>query len=244
MIRLIRSEWLKIRRSVLWLLLVISPVLAGFIGYAETRGLDRTRDFPWIEALVIMTTLHAMLFLPLLTGVYSALLCRYEHAGGGWKQLLTLPVTRTQVYLVKFVFVMGLLAATQVLFLVVLLLVGWIQGGGGTIPWEELLLSIGLGWLACLPLAALQLAVSTAWSSFAAPLAVNVIFTIPNLLVANSKDYAPFYPWAQPLLAMMPRSGFDFGAFTLSSATLFTVIGVSFAVFFAGGWAYFSRKAV
>ncbi|GIP38412.1 hypothetical protein J31TS4_16920 [Paenibacillus sp. J31TS4] len=245
MLALIRSEWLKIRRSVIWLLLLVSPGLAGLIGLFGVREEQPGGPFPWLIALALMTALHAMLFLPLLTGVYAALVCRYEHAGGGWKQLLSLPVTRTRVYIVKFLFVMGLVALTQLLFLAVLLLIGTAKGGGGAIPWSELLGSVGRGWLACLPLAALQLAVSTAWSSFAAPLAVNVVFTIPNMLVANSADYAPYYPWVQPLLAMMPhQNGYDFGAFTLPSLTLLSVVMGSFVVFFLGGWAYFARKAV
>ena len=80
----------------------------------------------------------------------------------------------------------------------------------------------------------------------AAPLAVNVILTLPNILVVNSEDYAPYYPWAQPMLAMLPKGmgPSEFGAFGLSAVALFGVILGSFAVFFAGGWLYFTRKAV
>ena len=36
----------------------------------------------------------------------------------------------------------------------------------------------------------------------------------------------------------------EFGAFGISAVTLFVIILGSFAVFFAGGWLYFTRKAV
>lgn len=245
MVRMLRSEWLKVRKSVIWLLVTISPILAGLVGWLSLSANETGGEFPWLIALSIIASLHGMLFLPLLTGVFAALLCRYEHAGGGWKQLLALPVSRTQVYVVKFLYVMGLIALTQLLFLAVLLGIGFSQGGGSSIPWSDLLGSAGRGWLACLPLAALQLFVSTAWSSFAAPLALNVIFTIPNILIANSADYAPYYPWVQPMLAMIPRNaGYDFGAFTLPSLTLLSVVLISFVVFFTAGWTYFSRKAI
>jgi hypothetical protein len=100
------------------------------------------------------------------------------------------------------------------------------------------------GWIACLPLAALQMAVSSAWSSFAAPMALNVVFTFPNILVANSADYGPYYPWVQPLLAMVPRTKESFGAFNVPAETLFLVILGSFVLFLAGGLIYFQRKAV
>ncbi|MFD2614237.1 ABC transporter permease [Paenibacillus gansuensis] len=247
MLRMMQAEWLKVRRSVIWLLLCVSPLMAAGAGYLDTKAAAAagpSAGFPWTEMMTVMSVVHAMLFLPLLTGVFSALLCRYEHAGGGWKQLLSLPVTRSQVYAVKFLFVMGLLAAMQLIFLGMMVLLGTVMGGAGSIPWETLLASAGRGWLACLPLAALQLAVSTAWASFAAPLAVNVIFTMPNLLVVNSEKYAPYYPWAQPLLGMLPSGGISPNDFTLSMVTLFSVVAVSFVVFFACGWGYFVRKAV
>lgn len=244
MIRMFRSEWMKVRRTVIWLLAVVSPLLAALIGLLNVRDGSTSADATWLEALALMAVLHALLFLPLLTGVFAALVCRFEHAGGGWKQLLALPVTRSQVYLTKLAFVMLLLAITQLLFLAALLLIGISLGFKGAVPWAELLRSVGGGWVACLPLAALQLAVAAAWQSFAAPLAVNVIFTLPNMLVANSADYGPYYPWVQPLLAMMPAGPVSFGALNVSAVSLFLVIGGSFALFLAGGWIYFAKKAV
>ncbi|GAB2697432.1 ABC transporter permease [Paenibacillus thermoaerophilus] len=243
MIRMFRSEWMKMRRTVIWLLAVVSPVLAALVGVLNVQE-NTSADRTWLEALGIMAVLHAMLFLPLLTGVFAALVCRFEHAGGGWKQLLALPVTRSQVYLMKFVFVMMLLAITQLLFLTGLLLIGAVLGFQGPVPWTDILRSVCGGWVACLPLAALQLAVATAWQSFAAPLAVNVVFTLPNMLVANSADYGPYYPWVQPLLAMMPAGPDRFGAFHVAEVSLFGVIGGSFVLFLVGGWAYFAKKAV
>lgn len=241
MFRMLRSEWLKIRRSIVWLLAAVSPLLAALAGFLSFRN---EGEFPWLEAMSLLSVLHAMLFLPLLTGVFAALVCRYEHMGGGWKQVLALPVTRTQVYVVKFTIVMLLLGAVQLLFLAVLLLLGAVLGFSQPIPWAALLSAIAGGWLACLPLAALQMFVSVAFQSFAAPLAVNVIFTLPNMLIVNSSTYGPFYPWAQPMLAMLPREGYGFGTFNLSLETLLLVVLGSFCLFFASGLTYFVRKAV
>ncbi|CAM3766536.1 ABC transporter permease [Cohnella lubricantis] len=240
MIRMFRSEWLKIRRSVLWLLAVVSPLLAGLFGLfgAENEG-----DFPWQEALSLMSVLHAMLFLPLLTGVFAAVVCRYEHGGGGWKAMLAMPVKRTHVFCAKFAVVMLLLALTQLLLLAALLIVGFAHGFTSPIPWHDLLVSFGGGWVACLPLAALQLFVSIAFQSFAAPLAVNVILTLPNIMVLNSAKYAPYDPWAQPMLAMLPRGSMAASALNLSLETLYLVVLGSFCVFFAAGLTYFNRRA-
>lgn len=236
--KVLRFELLKLKKSPIWLLVFVSPALSSLVGLVESEINN------WLAALGTMAFLHAMLFLPLLTGVFAAFVCRYEHIGGGWKMVLAMPVTRTSVYMVKFLLVLGLLALTQLLFMGGLLLIGEIKGYSGEIPWGMVLKSIWGGWVACMPLAALQMFVSVAWSSFAAPMAVNVMFTLPNILVANSEKYGPYYPWAQPLLAMIPASNDSFGAFLISAETLFFIIIGSFFLFFTSGYLYFQRKEI
>jgi hypothetical protein len=219
-----------------------SPIFAVVVGFFETDSSRITHGSQWILKYMIMAAGHGILFLPLLTGIFAAFVCHYEHADGGWKQLLALPVSRFNVYVVKFLSVMLMLAVTQFLVLVSLLLIGWIKGVPGEFPWIFILQSLFSGWLACAPLAALQLAVSVSWTSFAAPLAVNVIFVIPNILVINSK-YAPFYPWAQPVLSMFGNEKEAFGgAINSSLFTLVVVILGSFIIFFLSGLVYFQKK--
>ncbi|TCZ78793.1 hypothetical protein E0485_06875 [Paenibacillus albiflavus] len=237
--RVLQSEWLKLRKSSIWLLIFVSPILAFIVGALVDLGYN-----DWGVLLSQMVFTHAMLFLPLLTGVFAAFVCRYEHSGGGWKQLLALPMKRTHLYLAKFIVVFSLILAVQLLFLIGVVVAGAIRGLDSPIPWIMLLRSGLGGMVAVLPLIALQLTVSIAWSSFAAPLALNFICTLPNILVSNSADYGPFYPWAQPFIAMMPYNPDNFGAFNVSFETLIYVILGSFVVFFVSGFTYFQRKEV
>lgn len=239
--KVLRSEFLKLRKSSIWLLIFISPLLATLAGFGQSL---EDNPYKWEMTLGTMAFIHALLFLPLLTGVFSAFVCRFEHNGGGWKQLLAMPVSRGNVYVAKFIIVLGLLALTQLLFLIGLLFVGKLHGFAGEVPWKMVLTSIVGGWLACMPLAALQLFVSTAWSSFAAPLAINVIFTLPNILVVNSAKFGPYYPWGQPFLLMLPSSEDSFGALNVPLETLLIVILGSFILFFLSGFTYFQRKEI
>ncbi|MVP01625.1 ABC transporter permease [Paenibacillus lutrae] len=240
--KVLAVEWLKLRKSNIWLLLFVSPVLASLAGVLDAER--STPQIEWVLLLSNMALIHALLFLPLLTGVFAAFVCRYEHTGGGWKQILALPVSRLHLYTAKFLIVVLLLAVSQLLLLGGLLGAGFARGFGGPIPWSQILWPIFGGWLATLPLAALQLWVSAAWASFATPLALNVIFTLPNILVANSETYGPFYPWVQPFLAMLPARDDSFGALHTSLDTLLYVIAGGFVVFFAAGLAYFQRKEI
>ncbi|MBM6995829.1 ABC transporter permease [Paenibacillus sp. DXFW5] len=242
-LNVLAAERLKMARSRVWLVLLASPALSALIGVLIDLpdGLDASA---WPLLISGMSMLHGLLFLPIMSGLFPSFLCRYEHTGGGWKQLLVLPVSRSAVYMAKFTVVFGLLAVSQLLFLAALLIVAQVQGISGPLPWGMIATSLLGGLIACLPLVALQMGVSLVWTSFAAPLAVNVSLTIPNLLIINSAKIGPYYPWAQPLLAMMPRGQADYGAFNLPYESLFITVLGSFLLFLAAGLLYFRRKAV
>ncbi|GGN99930.1 ABC transporter permease [Saccharibacillus kuerlensis] len=237
----LRSERIKLGHSRILLLAVIDPLLCVLIGL--TAGMEKG---DWMGLLLAMSLIHAMFFLPMLTGIFSAFVCRYEHEGGGWKQILSLPISRPALYLAKLLVAAGALALAQILFAISVVLVGLYQGFDlSLIPWELFATRLLGGFAACLPLAALQLFVSTMWSSFAAPLVLNMVFTVPNILIVNSATVGPYYPWAQPMLAMMQSNiDYNFGAFNLPTQSLMITVGASFLLFLTAGLMYFNRKPV
>lgn len=241
LLRVMSAERLKMSKSWIWLVLLASPLISFPIG-ALMNIPDEGN--PWSYILLTMVMLHSLLFLPILSGLLPAFLCRYEHTGGGWKQLLVLPVSRTAVYFGKLITSALLLAFCQFMFLCAVLLAGWFQHIDAPIAWGLILTNLLGGWVACLPLTALQLGVSLSWASFAAPLAVNVSLTIPNMLIINSPKIAPFYPWAQPLLAMMPYEERNYGAFNLPMESLMITVVGSFLVFLIAGLIHFRRKEI
>lgn len=242
--RVIQSEWIKIRKSSIWFPVILAPLLAIVIGFmAASHGplLQRVNANPWNSYYLIVVTAYSLLMLPLLTGVLSSLMCRFEHLSGGWKQILAFPIPRTTIYMVKFLYVLAFVALAQCL-----MMFGVIGTGvsvlhiSSAVPWTMLLRSILGGWLACIPLIALQLWVSTLWKSFGAPFAVNVILTIPAVAVAHSSRFGPVYPWAQPMLAMMP-GGHHFLSMTTKTVT---TIVISAVVLILAGWMHFARRDV
>ncbi|MFD0617434.1 ABC transporter permease [Paenibacillus sp. GCM10027629] len=240
---LMASERLKLSRSPIWILVLVSPLISLIIGLMASLD-DTPALIHYVQLQSVVFTLHAMLLLPILTGIFSAFVCRYEHSGGGWKSLLCLPVSRTGLFMAKFSIVVLLLAVTQLLMLASLAASVSFHNIPGGMNWELTLPAIISGWVACLPLAALQLWVSIGWSSFAAPLAINVALTLPNMLIVNSAQFGPYYPWAQPSLAMLTHSEMDFGAFTLPIENILITITCSFILFFIGGLLHLKRKEV
>lgn len=63
------------------------------------------------------------------------------------------------------------------------------------------------------------------------------------MLIANSSTYGPYYPWVQPMLAMMPYGDDSFGAFNLPLETLMIVVGGSWIVYFTAGLIFLLSKS-
>lgn len=242
MFSVINSEWYKLRKSKVLFLLLVAPLVGLFIGLAnsffEIEGINA-----WHEKLIMMNFTYAILFLPLISGVLASVICRYEHQEGGWKQLLALPVTRGKVFFSKYLVLILLMLAMQLMYLVSIYLVGMIEGITDPFPMDIVWKSILGGWVATLPLIALQLWISIAFKSFAAPFAINVIFTLPTILVINSERFGPYYPWGQPFL-MMNIGGSTEDVFFVPWDQILTVVGGSFLLFFIGGYLYFLKKAI
>lgn len=229
--------------SSIWVPVIAAPVLAIGVGALMSR-MDlgpMAGAMTWSFIYGEIVRVHASLFLPLLAGILASIVCRTEHLAGGWKHLLALPVSRTAVYVAKFCYVLLFLELIQVLVMIGVLVDGrWFLHLQEPIPWSVLAKGAIGGWIATIPLAALQFWASTWWKSFAAPFALNVICTIPASAVEGSNLYAPMYPWAQPMLAMLPGSS---GLLYVTKETAIT-IAIAGIVFIVGGWIHFRTRDI
>lgn len=243
MLTILKSEWFKLRKSNIIGILLVGPL----IGIGAGIGADTTEAAgminEWYMLLIYMNLPYAVLFLPLVTGVLASLVCRYEHQAGGWKQLLALPVTRGKVFAAKYVLILLLVLFIQLFYLAAIAGAGLYKGIADPFPAAIVWKSILGGWVATFSLVALQLWMSVWFKSFAAPFAVNVVFTLPSILAMNSEKAGPYYPWAQPFAMMYPATE-NGDIFFIPWEQLMTVIGGFFLLFYLGGYFYFQRKAV
>ncbi|MGG3572510.1 ABC transporter permease [Bacillus gobiensis] len=235
----LQLEWYKVRKSKILLLIWLGPMIALMVGLSGSNEMGTS---PWHEALMYISMVYGLLFLPLFTGILAGSICRYEHQNNSWKQMLTLPVTRSTVFWSKYVLVLFVVAFLHIMVFAVFWIAGTAAGYTEPFPVETIAKSMIGSLIAVFPIAALLLWVGIAWTSFAAPFALNVIFTLPSMLVANSETYGPIYPWTQPFLMMMPVNEGE--VFYVPMAKLSLVIGGSLIVFLAGGLMYMKKKAI
>ncbi|MTD38705.1 ABC transporter permease subunit [Erwinia sp. CPCC 100877] len=241
MLSLIHVEIYKLWKSKIIGLLLLVPASIIFIGV--TSNLDITAVNKWFTKLITINLSYGLLLLPLLTGVFAAFICRYEHAAGGWKQLFTLPVTRTNIYFAKLIVLACLLLISQLLYLVGIFIVGKLLRYTEPFPIEIIWKAMFGGWLASLPLITLQLGLSMFFKSFVMPFALNVMCTLPAILIVNSERFGPYYPWNQPFL-MMNIGGDQNTTFFIPWQQLILVVGGSFLLFFLASCVYINKKEI
>lgn len=240
---LLRAELFKLRKSGVVAVIVAAPVVVFLSALLRPPFTADAGGNEWLVSAVMAALSYGLLVLPMSTALLAGMVCRFEHQAGGWKQLFGLPVTRGQVYAAK----LGVLALAvlvmQILFLAGLYAAGTLSGITDPFPWIIIWKSAFGGWVATLPLLALQLWLALLWRSFAAPFTVNVIFTLPAILAVNSAKVGPYYPWAQPFNMMMP-GGSPGDVFFVPWEQVLAVVGGSFVLFLLMGVVTFARKAV
>jgi len=236
-------ERLKLKRSNLWLLYFIGPILGVALAYINFfKNYDllmQPGDNAWIEVWTQAALFMGPFLLPILVGIYSALICRSEHAGGGWKQLLVLPVKHSVVFLGKFITVVHMVIITMLILLIFFIGFGYIKGIKDTLPIFTISGYIINGIIACLPLILLQLIISIRAKTFGIPLAISIVFTLPAIIVAST-PLGQIYPWTQPMLAMSPKDESPIQSYFL----FYTLLGGTFIPLLVYGLRSFRKRDI
>ncbi|MEM8964169.1 MAG: ABC transporter permease [Acidobacteriota bacterium] len=209
MTRVLRAEWIKLRRSGVWPVCVLTPYVivlffALFAYFDGERFLRPDRAWTWL----IMSTLRffAGVVLPLWVAAITAQVAAIEHRSRGFKHLFVLPVARWRLYLGKQIVGWGLCLVVMLGLAVALLvagsILGWLRPELGFDAFPELapLLVGAFGTtLASGFLIAIHTWVALVRSDLMTPIALGFVATISVVaLGAFDADLVVFHPWAYP----------------------------------------------
>lgn len=206
MYKLFLSELQKIKWRVILLLILLEEVGTWILATGSVKSLVDYFKPNWMTLYFQGVLFHGMFFLPLFTALFAAFLCFYEHKEGSWKQLLTLPYPRWQVILSKILTLIALIAVIQLIYFMGYFIAGKIIGVEGSIPLKIVILRIFGGWLACFPLAVLQIGLACRFKSFGAILTFSISSVVPNIVLTGLPSYiGAWLPFVPPYYAMFPQ---------------------------------------
>ena len=217
LLRCMKAELVKFRRSSVWLAFVVLPVfpaILGTINYLANLGLLQSE---WYSLWSQHTLFSSMFFLPALLGVFCAWQWRLEHADHNWNSFLTAPVPVRDLYLAKLIWAAIVSLLSQVWIGVLFVLSGKLVGLAGPLPPElpEWLLCGALGGVS---VCAVQLYFSLIIRAFAPPVAFGLVGGILGLMF-TAQGWGYTFPYSLLCLGMRannPQMELDLLPFVLS----------------------------
>ena len=191
---LLAAEIIKLKRSSVWVVAVMLPLLAVITGTANFM-INRESFEGWISLSSQITLFYSMMFCSLGIALLASTVWRVEHRGTSWNAMRTTPHSPTAVALAKTLVILVPVLAMQVVLLALTWLAGAIIAGlGPAIPIAFVASSL-LAILGALPLVALQSLLSMLMRSFAAPVAVAFLGCVMGFgLLASQNPLAYAVP--------------------------------------------------
>ncbi len=240
LLRSVRVECMKLRRSFIWLALVALPLLSAVLGTLNFLNNTGLLTNEWYSLWTQHTLFYCDLFGPALIGVYCAYVCRLEHLNRNWNMVMTQPVSAFTVVLSK-LSIVSLLAAITQLFAGVLFIIGGKLAGFTTPVPVELVYWLARGWLGFTVYAALLLIPSLIIRSFAVPVALALLggfLGLPALI----KGYGLYYPFSLVPFSMCCNNPTE--PMACSTPAFLTSCAIYLAVGILGGTAWLGRTDV
>ena len=185
--RSVRAEFVKLRRSLAWVVVVALPLVSVALGSATTLSNGRGLDDGWHTLWLRVVVFQGLFPLALGISVLASLVWRVEHRDGNANALLGAPVSALEVVTGKVAVLGALLVTLQVVQVVAMTAAGALVFDlPGVLPARYLLLS-GVIALAGMPVAAAQTALSMLVRSFAPPVAVALAGATASVLLLLAK---------------------------------------------------------
>lgn len=233
LLKLLKVERMKLKRSPIWLAFLIMPVIPALLGTLNYRANIEILKSEWYSLWTQHTLFTCYFFLPIMLGVYCACLMRLEHNHHNWNKLLTMPVSRPMIFTAKQITASFMVLLSELWIGALFILSGRLTGLTDP-PIKEILMWCLFGALGGMVTVSIQLVLSLFIKSFALPVGIAFAGGLSGLifLVKKLGNIWPYSLMAYGMNANSPqqmtKSGFGlFAAVCLVYLVIFTVTGAT-----------------
>ena len=239
MLTFIEMEFLKLKRSRIFLLSLLMAALPSVLMFIATFAFDETQSFEMLFSTVNMYM--SALFAILLFSIIIAYLFGREYNEHTLKTMLTIPISRGKFLMSKYAMFLIWIVILSIVTSVSTLAFGFLAGlSGFTLglflhSFAELLFANLLLFLTFSPFVFLSLFIT----NMVPAMVGGATLTLVNLLV-NGQSWAPYVPWACPYLI----SSGEIADYGVSLITPYGVILATFIIGIAISYIYFTKKDV
>ncbi|MBD5506912.1 MAG: ABC transporter permease subunit [Lachnospiraceae bacterium] len=194
LLKTIKAEQLKLKRSPVWLAFFFLPIISAFFGtnnYLMNQGILQSE---WYSLWSQHSLFLSYFFMPALVGTYCSYLWRLEHMRNNWNGFLTAPVPLGALYLGKLFHAAIMIIAGNTWIFLLYFLCGKLCKLEGGLPKEAMSWFLG-GILGGMAVCCVQLFLSLLIRSFAVPIGIGLAGGIGGLMITN-KGLGLFYPYS------------------------------------------------
>lgn len=226
------TEFLKLKHSLSWSLVIILPIVmvaAGSVGTSANGGFDDGWHTLWIRSVGF----YGMAIVSVGIAIIASLTWRTEHRNGNWNALMSGTAPTWKIVTAKTVVISALAALMQFVLLTAVAFLGsFVLHLPGTLPADYVVVSL-LIVVAQVPVAAVQSSLSTMTRSFAIPVAMALVLTGAGTaaLLLKLREVAFVFPHAlltqtTQIGSAMTESSFESWELTAASASVTIVVSV------------------
>lgn len=232
LIKVIRTEQMKLKRSPVWIAFLTLPAISAFFGtFNYLNNLDLLKS-EWFSLWSQHSLFLCYFFMPALIGTYCSYLWRLEHTRHNWHSFLTAPVPRLTLYLGKLFHAVLMTVLSSVWIFTLFYVCGRLCGIQAPFPAdasEWFVCGIAGGTAIC----CVQLYISLMIRSFALPVGIALAGGIGGLFM-TSKGFGLYYPYSLYSMGMRannPQREIDLVSFCVNSAA-YIVVFAGLSVFY------------
>lgn len=241
--RLLKGEFIKQRKGFTWTISLFTPILAGglsfinlFVRYDYLMGLEANEGLSSWNLLLFQHHFIWFIFLPLVVTVLASMVYYIEYKSNGLKIVLTLPVSKSKVYLAKWSLVFILSSIMILINGVVLLIVGVALRFPESVDLTLILKYTFYQIVGILSLISVQSLVSAGINNTNIVLSIGFVGVASSLFFAQSEKLSKFIPYTHVI-------------FTLPDPTINNNIPLQYGltigiVFLLIGIIFFNRKEI
>lgn len=200
------ADRLKLKRSSLSIVLLLVPLLviayeSVNLTYRSEYVLKQASLFKaksmW-EYLIFDNSILLGLGFPLAITIAASIIANIEHQSNSWKQTLSFPISRAQIYLSKYVWLLVGLLFSVTFFSIGLIVLGKLLNFKGDMPIGLLLGDSFAMLVTALPLISIQLWLSITFKNQAFSILIGAVSSMVGLFLASGVT-TRWFPLAYPV---------------------------------------------
>lgn len=233
---IVASDRAKIKRTSLWMIIFLIPVCTLLFRYVDylIRGNYHEKKViqlgtDWWTYTLGGSSGILLFALPLAITMCCSVMANIEHQAAGWKQIFALPVSKSGVYLSKFLIVVAFMLLSSFLLGIGYVLMGFVLDFNETIPWSLIFKQAFFPTIAAFPIMAFQFWLSMVIKNQAFSIAIGSVMTISGLFMAISQlSFINWLPWTYPFRALPLQfglNGFEMNSNLLSISLISLLVG-------------------